>query len=59
MLVCILRLASLRRVILDSRGVTAIEYGLIAALIAAVIVGSLSILGAHLNIAYNSVKSGF
>ncbi|MEE3502183.1 Flp family type IVb pilin [Acidiphilium acidophilum] len=43
----------------DIRAVTAIEYGLIAALIAVVIVGSLSVLGIHLATAYNGVRAGF
>ncbi|OYW02238.1 MAG: hypothetical protein B7Z58_08430 [Acidiphilium sp. 37-64-53] len=42
--------------LLSSRsGVTAIEYALIAGLIAAVIIGTVTVLGTHLTVAYNSV----
>lgn len=40
----------------DRRGVTALEYGMIAALIAAVIVGVVATLGTQLNSAFNTVS---
>ena len=39
----------------DRRGVTAVEYGMIAALIAAVIVGAVTTLGGYLNTAFTSI----
>jgi len=41
-------LARVRAFTCDKRGVTAMEYGMIAALIAVVIIGSISTLGANL-----------
>jgi pilus assembly protein Flp/PilA len=46
--------ARLRR---DQSGATAIEYGLIAALIAVVIIGGLSAIGTNLNTAFASVAT--
>lgn len=46
-------------ILYDRRGVTALEYGLIAALIAAVIIGSVALLGNNLNNAYNGITAGF
>ena len=40
----------------DERGATAIEYGLIAALIAVVVIGSLSIVGTKLRAKFASVS---
>ncbi|MGH7085081.1 MAG: Flp family type IVb pilin [Acetobacteraceae bacterium] len=40
----------------DSRAVTALEYGMIAALIAAVIVGVVATLGTQLTAAFNKVS---
>ncbi|HEX7388603.1 MAG TPA: Flp family type IVb pilin [Acidiphilium sp.] len=40
----------------DKRGVTALEYGMIAALIAAVIVGVLGTLGGQLNTMFTSLS---
>jgi pilus assembly protein Flp/PilA len=40
----------------DESGATAIEYGLIAALIAVVIIGTVSTLGEQLNDAFTSVS---
>jgi pilus assembly protein Flp/PilA len=42
---------------IDRRGVTAIEYALIAALIAVAIVGAVSALGAHLSVSFSDVAS--
>ncbi|HEX7910163.1 MAG TPA: Flp family type IVb pilin [Paraburkholderia sp.] len=44
-----------RRFISDRRGVTAIEYGLIAALIAVVIVGAVTIVGTDLNAIFTTI----
>ncbi|HQT68655.1 MAG TPA: Flp family type IVb pilin [Acetobacteraceae bacterium] len=41
----------------DRRGVTAIEYALIAALIAVAIIGSLSLIGGTLSNAFNTIAS--
>lgn len=42
----------------DEEGATAIEYGLLAALIAAVIVGAVGTLGTNVNTAFTSVATG-
>lgn len=39
------------------RGATAVEYGLLVALIAAIIVGTISTLGGKINDAFSSVNS--
>ena len=44
-----------RRFIADERGATAIEYGLIAALIAVVIIGVVSSVGTNLKATFNKV----
>ena len=41
----------------NESGATAIEYGLIAALVAVVLVGSLTALGGQLNTTFTSVKN--
>jgi pilus assembly protein Flp/PilA len=41
----------------DEEGVTAIEYGLIAALIALVIIISVALVGTNLNTAFNNVAT--
>jgi pilus assembly protein Flp/PilA len=41
----------------DDAGVTAIEYGLIAALIAVVIVSALSLVGTHLSTTFNTAAT--
>jgi len=41
----------------DKRGVTALEYGMIAALIAAVIIGIVSTIGGQLNNSFHSVSN--
>ena len=43
------------RFLKDESGATAIEYGLIAALIAVVLVGALTALGTNLSATFNSV----
>lgn len=47
-----------RRFIADEQGVTAIEYGLIAALVAVVIVAAVAAIGTSLKDKFNSVVSG-
>jgi len=42
----------------DESGATAIEYGLIVALIAVVIITAVSTLGGHLNNAFTKINSG-
>ena len=42
----------------DESGATAIEYGLIVALIAVVIIGAVTTLGGHINNAFTSVNNG-
>lgn len=41
----------------DRRGVTALEYGLIAALIAVVIMGSVALIGNKLNTTFNDISN--
>jgi pilus assembly protein Flp/PilA len=41
----------------DESGATAIEYGLIVALIAVVIIGAVTLVGTNLNTNYNSINS--
>ncbi|NNM71445.1 Flp family type IVb pilin [Enterovirga aerilata] len=43
------------RFIKDESGATAIEYGLIAALIAVVIIGALSTIGSNLNTSFTAI----
>jgi pilus assembly protein Flp/PilA len=45
------------RFVRDESGATAIEYGLIAALIAVVIIGALTTVGSNLNTDFTSVAS--
>lgn len=51
--------ATLRALKADDKAVTAIEYGLIAALIAVVIIGAVTALGAGVGNTFNSVASEF
>jgi pilus assembly protein Flp/PilA len=46
-----------RQFLRDEEGVTAIEYGLIAALIAVVIIGAVTTIGADLLIAFNKIAA--
>lgn len=46
---------NLKHFMQDEEGVTAIEYGLIAALIAVVIVGAVAIVGTQLNIVFSKI----
>jgi pilus assembly protein Flp/PilA len=45
------------RFLKDESGATAIEYGLIAALISVVIIGALTVLGTNLNTKFTSVST--
>lgn len=45
----------IRKMIKDSKGATAIEYGLIAALIAVAAIGAMSSLGTKLGTTFNNV----
>lgn len=49
------RLLSYATILKQDRGATAVEYGLIVALIAAVIVGTVVTLGGQINDAFNTV----
>lgn len=49
--------AMFKKFIADQSGATAIEYGLIAALIAVVIIGALTTVGTSLNATFTSVAS--
>jgi pilus assembly protein Flp/PilA len=46
-----------KRFVANRDGATAIEYGLIAALIAVVIIGALTTIGGNLNTDFNSVAT--
>ena len=48
----------IRRLLEDRSGPTAIEYGLIAALIAVVTIAGLTTLGTTLNSRYNAIATG-
>jgi len=45
----------IQKFVRDEEGVTAIEYGLIAALIAVVIIAAVTIVGTQLNIVFNAI----
>ena len=47
----------IRRLLADQSGPTAIEYGLIAALIAVITIAGLTTLGTNLNSKYNSIAT--
>jgi pilus assembly protein Flp/PilA len=47
----------LSRFVNDEAGVTAVEYGLIAALIAVVIIASVTLVGTQLAAVFNSIQS--
>jgi len=48
-------MSNMKRFIQDEEGVTAIEYGLISALIAVVIIGAVTIVGTQLNITFTKI----
>jgi pilus assembly protein Flp/PilA len=45
-----------RRLVADKKGVTALEYGMIAALISAVIVGTVSTIGQDILTAFQTIE---
>ncbi|MEA3502346.1 MAG: Flp family type IVb pilin [Actinomycetota bacterium] len=45
------------RLVRDEKGATAVEYGLLVALIAAVIIAAVVILGGKINTAFGSINS--
>lgn len=45
------------RFVRDEEGVTAIEYGLLAALIAVVIIGSVTLVGQNLDAVFNFIQT--
>jgi pilus assembly protein Flp/PilA len=47
----------IRKIAKNSKGATAIEYGLIAALIAVAAIGAMSALGKQLNTTFNNVAT--
>ncbi len=47
----------IKRFLKEEEGVTAVEYGLIAALIALVIIVSVALVGTNLNTAFNNVAT--
>jgi pilus assembly protein Flp/PilA len=47
----------IRKMLKDSKGATAIEYGLIAALIAVAAIAAMTQLGSKLNTTFNNVSS--
>lgn len=47
----------LKRFAADESGATAIEYGMIAALLAVVIIGTLKIIGTRLNAKFGSISA--
>jgi pilus assembly protein Flp/PilA len=46
-----------KKLVRDEQGVTAMEYGLIAALVAVVIIGTLTSLGGNLKAMFNTVST--
>lgn len=48
---------AIQKFIRDEQGVTAIEYGLIAALIAVVIIAAVKLIGSQLNVTFGKVGS--
>ena len=51
------KLKTWKKLALDNRAVTAMEYGLIAALVAVVIIGAVTTLGKNLSATFGSVNS--
>ncbi len=52
-----IRIACIKRFLTRDDGVTAIEYGLIAALIGMVVIGGVTALGTNLETKFNSIAS--
>jgi pilus assembly protein Flp/PilA len=53
----VLQMTSLKRLLKDESGATAIEYGLIAALIAVVIIGAVQLLGTNITTQFNAIAT--
>jgi pilus assembly protein Flp/PilA len=49
--------AKLKSICRDDRGVTAIEYGLIAALIAVVIISAVTLVGTELDVTFDTISA--
>ncbi len=49
---------TIRKLWSDEEGATAVEYGMIVALIAAVIIGVVTTLGTQINAAFNTIVTG-
>jgi len=47
---------SIRQFVRDEQGVTAIEYGLIAALISVVIIGTVTVVGTNLDAVFGKIR---
>jgi pilus assembly protein Flp/PilA len=54
---CLLQKLAVSRSFRSESGVTALEYGLIAALIAVVIIGAVSLVGTNMNTVFNTVAN--
>jgi pilus assembly protein Flp/PilA len=52
-----IKMNSIQRLIADESGVTAIEYGVIAALISCIIIAAVGSVGTHLRSTFNSVAA--
>ena len=50
-------ISAVRNFVADEDGVTALEYGMLAALIAAVIVGSVKLIGTRLGTTFDDIKT--
>jgi pilus assembly protein Flp/PilA len=50
-------MSTIRKFLKDESGATAIEYGLIAALVSVAIIGALSLLGTELNTTFSKVAT--
>lgn len=48
--------SAVKTFVADENGVTALEYGMIAALIGAVIAGTVKVLGTSINTAFTTIK---
>ena len=51
-------MSTIRKLLKDESGATAIEYGLIAALVAVAIIAMLTLVGTSLNATFKEVKEG-
>jgi pilus assembly protein Flp/PilA len=49
---------TLKRFVKDESGATAIEYGLIAALIGVVIIGAVTAVGTEVSLTFDAIKTG-